>query len=437
MKINDLECNSETARVILASNPKKSRLVIYLILISVAWVLFWAYHAEVDEITRGNGKIIPSSKVQVVQNLEGGLIESLNVKTGDFVTKNQVLMRINNKRFEGEFQENNSTVHRLLLKTIRLKSESMRSPFTVSKELKSKDILVYQTEKSLFDSHSDFLENQVLMVRQQIDQKDKRIMESESTLKYARSNLKLLKEQIDFTSPLVEKGIESKIEMIRLKREREGLLEKIDGAKHGLARLKSELVEADQKIKDIYLGFKNRSQKELSEALSELKRLQGRQESLKDRVTRTEVTSPVTGRVKQLFVHTIGGVIKPGEDILEIVPSDEALLIEAQIKPSDIAFLYAGQEALVKVSAFDFSIYGGLKGKVTNISADTIEDRRGNPYYLVQVKTDKNYLGSDKEQKKLIAGMVVSLDIMTGKKRILDYLLKPILKAKQNALTER
>ncbi|MCJ8344313.1 HlyD family type I secretion periplasmic adaptor subunit, partial [bacterium] len=179
------------------------------------------------------------------------------------------------------------------------------------------------------------------------------------------------------------------------------------------------------------------TQKELSESLSELNRLQGRQENLKDRVTRTEITSPVTGRIKQLFIHTIGGVIKPGEDILEIVPTDDALLIEAQIKPSDVAFLYAGQEALVKVSAYDFSIYGGLKGRVTSISADTIEDRRGQPFYLVQVKTDKNYLGSNQNQKKLIAGMVVSLDIMTGKKRVIDYLLKPILKAKQNALTER
>ncbi|PCJ16481.1 MAG: hemolysin secretion protein D [Candidatus Cloacimonadota bacterium] len=437
MSLKDLQCNSETARVILNSNPTKSRLVVYLVAISTLWVIVWACYAEVDEITRGEGKIIPSSKIQVIQNLEGGLIDKILVKPGDFVIQGQVLVRIKNKRFEGDFSENSSRIHELKLKTTRLKAESQKSKFIIPKEMKAKNLLMYQLEKNLFDSHNDYLSNQIAMVYQQIDQKNKRILEVKSTIKYAKNNLRLLQEQISFTAPLVEKGIESKIEMIRLKRDKEGLLEKIETSEHILERLKSELKEADQKIKDTYLGFKNRSQKELSEALSELQRLKGRQENLRDRVTRTEITSPVKGRIKQLFIHTLGGVIKPGADILEILPTDDVLLIEAKIKPSDVAFLYPGLEALVKVSAYDFSIFGGLKGRVISIGADTIEDRRGNPFYLVQVSTDKNYLGTNKDQKKLMAGMVVSLDIITGKKRIIDYLLKPLLKARQNALTER
>jgi adhesin transport system membrane fusion protein len=247
----------------------------------------------------------------------------------------------------------------------------------------------------------------------------------------------MIKEEVEMTAPMVEKGVRPKIDFLKLKREANEIYESYHTLVLSIPRLKSVIKEAKSKRKEAVLLFRSEAKKQLNEVLSELKGLKASSTAFEDQVSRTFVRAPMDGIVQKLYIHTIGGIIKPGEDILEIVPSDQALLVEVKIKPSDIAFIYFTQKAIVKFSAYDFSIYGGLDGEVVFISADTIKDKKDNTFYTVRIKTNKNYIGSKSKPLKIIPGMTVSVDILTGKKSVLDYILKPIIKTKQYSLTER
>ena len=195
--------------------------------------------------------------------------------------------------------------------------------------------------------------------------------------------------------------------------------------------------EIKSKIEESELSFRSDAFKELNEIRTELQKLTATSVAIDDRVSRTTVVSPVRGVIKQLKVNTIGGVVQPGSDMLEIVPLDDSLLIEAKVRPQDVAFLHPGQKAMVKFTAYDYTIYGGLKANLELISADTITDEEGNSFYLIQVRTDKSHLGSEEHPLLIIPGMVATVDIITGEKSVLDYLLKPVLKARSEAMRER
>ena len=239
------------------------------------------------------------------------------------------------------------------------------------------------------------------------------------------------------TQPMVAKGVRSKIDFLKLKREANEIISKYDATKKSIPRLKSAIKEVKSTIREATLIFQSEAKVKMNEAIAELRGLRATSTALQDQVSRTVVRSQMNGIVQKLFVHTIGGVIKPGENIMEIVPSDQTLLVEVKIKPSDIAFIYFGQKAIVKFSAYDFAIYGGLDGEVVHISADTIKDEKDNVFYTVRIKTNQNYLGDENKPLKIIPGMTVSVDIITGQKSVLDYILKPILKTKQYTFTER
>ncbi len=242
---------------------------------------------------------------------------------------------------------------------------------------------------------------------------------------------------MELTRPLVSEGAVSEVELLRLERQLNDLNGELEAAKLALPRVESSLIEAEEKLRNVTLVFRREAREQMNEITLELSRLTETSEALVDRVKRTVVTSPVTGTVKRLLVNTIGGVIQPGMDIAEIVPSEETLLIEAKIRPSDIAYLHPGQEAKVKFTAYDFSVMGGLDGKVVHISPDTIMDEQNESFYLVRVETSRVFTGPDGTELPIIPGMTVSVDVLTGEKTVLDYLLKPILKTKQLALRER
>jgi len=256
-------------------------------------------------------------------------------------------------------------------------------------------------------------------------------------IKNQKQNYNLIMEEIKINKPLYKKGIISRVEYLKLVREANQISSDIKEKQLSVPKIKSQIKEATQKISEERLKFKNKSREEYNKISAEIERIVQKSSAIKDKVRRTLIKSPVDGIVKQIFTNTIGGVIKPGMDICEIVPSSKNLLIETKIKPSDIAFLFPNQEAMVKFTAYDFAIHGGLKGRVVNIGADTIVDKDGNSYYIVQIKTDKNYLGSNDKKLDIMVGMTTEVDILTGKKTILDYLLKPIIKAKYSALRER
>jgi len=436
--IEDLEYMSSLSEAVLQKSPKKSKYILWLTTLAFGWLIFWASQAELDELTRGEGKVIPSHQLQIVQNLEGGIISDILVSEGDIVKKGQVILKIDNTNFTSSFEESKLRQNELKAKFLRLNAEANDNKNFIYDEKKSKELSTQiKYEKSLYESNKEQLNRSLDVVKEQITQKKQELTELYAKIKQEKQTLKLIQDEINITKPLVKRGLVSEVEFLKLRRELNVQKGELEASRLTVPRLKSQIKEFDNKILEIELEYKNKAKKELNEVVAEISRIGQTNTALSDRVRRTLVRSPVNGTVQQLLINTIGGVVQPGMDLVEIVPTQDNLLIEAKIKPSDIAFLRPQLKAMIKFSAYDFAIYGGLKGKLTNISADTITDEKGESYYLVRIKTDTSYLGTKEKPLPIMVGMTVGVDIITGKKTVLDYLLKPILKAKQSALRER
>ena len=293
-------------------------------------------------------------------------------------------------------------------------------------------------EKSLFDNNQARLREQVRILEEQVIQRQSELKELQNKIAQTQSSYNLMLKEVSITEPLFRKGLVSEVEFLKLQRDVNNLKGDLNAANLSVPRIQSTIKEVENKISEAKLTFISTAKKELNEVAAEISRLNETQISLSDKVERTVVKSPVDGIVSKLMVNTVSGVIKPGMDIAEIVPLEDKLIAEVKVKPADVAFLRPGLKAIVKLTAYDFSIYGGLEGEVTQISADTeTNEKTGESYYFVRIQTEKNYLGSEAKPLRIKVGMVASADIITGKKTVLDYLLKPILKAKQNALRER
>jgi adhesin transport system membrane fusion protein len=272
---------------------------------------------------------------------------------------------------------------------------------------------------------------------EQISQRKQEYKEAEARIRSLKKSLEFVTEEIAMTAPMVREGVKSKVDFLKLKREANGIENDIQSAQLSLPRLQSAIEEYKNKREESKQLFINTAKEELNEVTAEIQRLKMQQVALSDQVDRTMVKSPVEGIVQKLFVHTVGGVIKPGDDLVEIVPTNKKLYLEIKIKPSDIAFIHPGAEAKIKISAYDYAIHGGLLGKVVSISPDTITDKKDNTFYLIHVETEKNYLGTKEHPLNIIPGMTASVDIVTGKKTVMQYILKPILKSKQYVFSER
>lgn len=435
---NDLRFMSSLSEAVLAKAPSGSRKILYIVAITVFWLVVWASFAQIDEITRGSGKIIPSGKNQIVQNLEGGIIEEIYVHAGDEVKKNQILLKIDDKSFSSVYGESKFRLNELQAKYLRLYAESNDEEFD-TRETGDKDYDRFVGfEKSLYDTNKARLREQIGILEEQIKQRQSELRELESKIDQTQSSYNLLQKEKQITEPLFRKGLVSEVEYLQLQRRVNDLRGELSAAKLSVPRVQSMIKEVENKITEAKLAFQNSAKKEFNEVSAEISRLNESQVNLSDKVERTLVRSPVDGIVSKLMVNTVSGVIKPGMDIAEIVPVEDNLIAEVKVRPADVAFLRQGLKAMVKLTAYDFAIYGGLEGEVTQISADTeTNEKTGESYYLVRIKTDKNYLGSEDRPLRIKVGMIASADIITGKKTVFDYLLKPILKAKQNALRER
>jgi len=438
LNTNDLKFMSSLSAAVLQKSPKGSKYLLWLIAIAFGWFVLWASQAEVDEIARGEGKIIPSHELQIIQNLEGGIISELLIQEGDIVKKGQILLKINNTNFRSSYEESKLRQDELKAKFLRLDAEANGKKSLVYNKKKNEGLskqIGY--ENSLFLSNKEQLKQSLDGIREQLIQKKNELPEIYAKIKQQKSSVKLMNQEMAITKPLVDRGLVSEVEYLQLKRQLNGLAGELEASRLSIPRIKSNIKELINKIEEGKLDFKNKAKKELNEVAAEISRITETNTALSDKVKRTEVRSPVDGTINQLLINTVGGVVQPGMDLVEIVPAQDTLLVEARIKPSDIAFLRPDLEATVKFSAYDFAIHGGLKGKLSNISADTIIDEKGESYYVVKVTTEKNHLGTDAKPLPIMVGMTVSLDILTGKKTVLDFLLKPILKAKQSAFRER
>lgn len=434
---DDAEFMSEVSAATLESAHRAGH---SLLVLSIAFFFvagWWAYVTSLDEVTRGEGRVIPSSKIQVIQNLEGGILADVLVTEGQIVEKGQVLLKIDDTRFSSSVRETELKYYELLARSTRLKAESDGVDFIVPEEVISASPILAANEKSLYLSRQRELKSGIQVLEQQQVQRRQELIERRAKQSQLVQGYELSNKELKMSEPLVGIGVISEVEVLRLKRTVNQLYGEMEANRLAIPRTRSALSEAQQKVIEQTIQFKTDAASQFSEVNAELNRTKETIFSAKDRVTRTQVRAPLKGTIKQLKINTVGGIIQPGMDLLEIVPIEDNLLIEAKIRPADIAFLRPGQEAMVKLTAYDFSIYGGLPAKLERISADTIKDDKDESFYLIYLRTDQNYIVHKNVKLNIIPGMTTTVDILTGKKTVFDYLLKPILKAKNEALRER
>ncbi|MEH6402167.1 MAG: HlyD family type I secretion periplasmic adaptor subunit [Sneathiella sp.] len=418
-------------------NPRSMLLLIGVFAFFIS-AYIWADNAILDEVTRGNGTVIPSSQIQVIQNLEGGILKELLVREGEIVEKGQILLRIDDTSFAARFGEIESNYLSLMGRVARLTAEASGEGIIFPPELMAESAETSVREQNLFNARRSELQSQLGILRQQAQQRQQEIAEINGRLKQLKSTLALVNEELAITAPLAEKGIVPKVQLLQLKREINELDGQVSASTLAMPRARGALKEANQRIEEKILNFRSEASQELNSSRGEFAVLRQTILAAKDRVTRTDVRSPLKGEVKELKIQTIGGVVRPGQDIVEIVPIEDNLLVEARIRPADIAFLSPGQKATVKITAYDFSIYGGLPATLERISPDTIVDEQtGETFYKIIVKTEESSLKRGDEVYPIKPGMIASVDTLTGHKSVLDYILKPILKTKNTALRER
>ena len=397
VQAGDLDFIADCKAAFLEEKMPYANVLLLTVVGIVSAFLLWAYHSRVSELTRGQGKVIPSGSIQIVQSLEGGILSDLFVSESDLVEKGQVLAKLDDTATLSSYRESLIERDNLVAKTTRLDAESQQL----------EDVRFPQY---LEESNSGLIKSETLLFhtrRDQINTNQERLQKS----------LDLKVRELSITKPLAESGVVSQVELLRL----ETMVNDLQGQ---MEREKSE--------------YLNEVVSQNNEYKTKLSQIEQTILAYEDRLSRTDIRAPLSGIVNKIHVKTLGGVLQPGAPIAEIVPIEDNLLVEAKISPSDIAFVKLDQEATVKLTAYDYSIYGGLEGKVARISADTfLNEEDGQSYYHILIRTGERSLKTTTETFQILPGMVAQVDIKTGKKSVLDYILKPLMRAKMNAFTER
>lgn len=416
-------------------HARGSRLLVWASLAAFLGLLIWACFGYIDEVVRGQGKVVPSRQVQVVQSLDGGIVEEILVRPGEKVEVGQVLLRIDPTRFSSSLGENKAESLSLKAKAARLEALATGDIFKVPDELMKDAPQLVEMERKFWETKTQELNTTLSIARDQLNQRRQELRETTANRDQAASSCSLTSEELAVTKPLLKSGAVSEVDLLRLQRDVARFCGEAKAAGAQIGRIQASIQEAERKVQESELNARNLARVELSETNAKLSSLEQGQLALADRVKLAEVRSPVRGTVNTLTANTVGGVVQPGKDILDIVPMDDTLLLEVQIHPKDIGFLHFGQKAEVKFTAYDYAIYGGLTGQVEQIGANTITDEKGNSFYIVKVRTDRASVGDD--SRPIIPGMQAEVHVLTGQRTVMQYLLKPILRAKANAFTER
>lgn len=416
--------------------------ILLFFILAIAWASFF----EIDELVRGEGTVIPANKIQTIQNLDGGIISEILVKEGYHVKREQPLMKIDTVRYEASLDENKEVYLSLLAKRTRLNAELTLTTSNAipklhfPKELTTTNSDYMEVENRLFFNRVNEYKNSINTLEFQLSQKRQELQEILAKEKQLERSLVFIAEQRDTIKRMVQSGSKSNIELLKAESSYNETKGSLEATSLSIPRSKLAIEEAESKIYEKISNFKTESSTKLQETESELKKITSRLVSDTDKLSKTIVRSPVNGIVKIINLNTIGGVVKSGDNLIEIVPDNDILLIEAKIDPKDIAFINPTLKVIVKITAYDFSIYGALEGKIVEISADSIKDKESKDnkmYYKVLIQTTQNYLERNGNKFPIIPGMIASVDIVTGKKTIMDFILKPILKTQQNAFHER
>jgi len=417
--------------------PLSKHLVLFFILAFFTIFFFWASFAEIDEVTRGDGTVIPSTEIQKISSLEGGIIEEFFIKKGDEVQKGDILVRLSDIAASSDLGSNEARYLGLLATVSRLQAEvEGRIPEFPDEVMQGAPQSVTE-EMNAYSANKAQIASQTNIMEQQKSQRSQELNELQIRASDIRGQLGLVRDEKAMVEPLIARGAAPRMELLQLDRQIKERQTELNGVLSAIPRARSAIAEANARISDVKSAAKAQAQTELSAKLIEMNAIKQGLAGLVDRKDRADIKSPVNGYIKDLKVYTVGGVVQPGQEFIEIVPKDDQLLVEARINPKDIAFLYSQQPAVVKITAYDFAVYGGLDGKVVSISPDAVTDEEGNSFYTVQVLTEENALKRRGEILPIIPGMVASVDILTGEKTIMEYLLKPFIKTLNNSLNER
>lgn len=428
----DWESDADWAR--LQQEPLRARWLLYVMALALIALVVWASVASIDEVTRGTGRVIPASQLQTLQSLDGGIVESILVREGERVERGELLMRIDPIRFLSSFRENRAQAFALQAEIARLEALINDAPFTPSEELVSNAPTIVEGERALYSDLQQEMAQELAILRDQLSQRRNELRETRSQVETARRGLNLASQELSMIRPMLSTGAVSEVEVLRLEREVSSASGELEQASARVDQLQSAVHEAQATIDQARSERINDWRAELSRARGELSALDESSTGLENRVTTAELRSPVEGIVQRINVNTVGGVAQAGQDVIEIVPVDEQLLVEARIAPRDVAFLRPGQRAIIKLTAYDFSVYGGFEAELVNISPDTITDEDGNTFYRVRVRSEE---GAFEQELTVIPGMTAQVDIVTGERTVMQYLLRPILRSWQNALGER
>ena len=426
---------AEAQSVMSRSQTHRAQTIVRAAVLMVALLIGWAALARVDEITKGDARVISSRQLQLVQSLDGGVVSEILVKEGQVVEKDQLLLKIDETRATSGVRESAAQGFALRARQARLRAIAEGAPFQPPPPSdKPEEKRIVEEERRLYETRLSELNTMLSINRQQLAQREQELSEMRSRKAAAERSLDLNQQELAKTKPLLASGAVSEVDILRL----EGAVSKARGdneqAGAQIARVQAAIGEATRKIQETELTFRNDARKDMADVMGKLNALNQGAVALTDKVDKSQNRAPLRGRVQRLLANTVGGVVQPGKDIVEIVPLDDALVLEAKVQPKDIAFIRPGQAATVKFSAYDFSVYGGMAAEVDNISPDTVVDDKGNAFYLVRVHTTQVKF-SDK--MPIIPGMTAEVDILTGNKSVMSYLLKPVLKGKAYALRER
>lgn len=432
----------EYANAVAAAGEVATPRVAWVQLLAICGLLaaavLWARAAVIEEVTTGTGRIIPSRQLQVVQSLEGGLVREILVREGDRVEAGQLLMRIDDTSFASRLGEMSTKRTALLAEVARLDAEAAHAATPkFDAALMKEQPRAVESERQAFIARRAKLDSEQAVLQQQLVQREQELAELRARRTKVEAQLKPLTRELALNRELSKRGAISEMEILRLERQHAELNGDRDVLVASIPRAEASIAEAKSRAANGKASFEAQVQERLVTARGDLAVMDEAMKAATDRVVRTALSSPVRGIVNKLTVTTIGAVLQPGQPLAEIVPLDDSLLVETRVRPQDVAFISPGQHATVKLTAYDYLIYGALIGKVERISADTIADQRGETFYQVIVRTEQSSLDARGKVLPVIPGMVAKVDIQTGEKTVLSYLLSPLLRARREALRER
>ncbi len=417
---------------------RAAQYLLYIIAGLVVLTLVWASLAKLDRVTRGAGWVVTSNQLQELQYLEGGIVKEILVSAGDHVEANQLLVRLDPTQMNVAFAQGRDEFNTLAARIARLEAEAALNPVEFPPELVAAAPGVASNERKLYQARQDELAAALGIEQNKLDQRRKGLEDARVALMTAKESHTLAAEEHSIMQRLVSKGIEPQVELLRARQRDAAAKGEVQRAEIAISRLEFEIAEAEGEVDRIRKAFSAKAADELTNAKAELEELKGELPALQDKVARTDVRAPVAGVVNRVLVSTVGGVVAPGETIVELVPSEDTLLVEAKIKPADIGFLRVGQNAKVSISAYDSSLYGSLDGTIETISPDAIEEEKtGERFYNIKVRTSAESLKSRRGDLQILPGMAADVAVLNGKRSVLAYVIKPMADINQKALRDK